>query len=237
MQMMEERYEVENRLLEAIRHGNQPLALQALQNFGGITVPFRTAQDLETTVQYRMVGLNANFRKEAEKAEVHPMYLNELSGEILSLVHKVKTEEDSQRLVVYMINSYCNTIKRYSMQGFSPVVRNVIWYATTHLNEDLSLRTLADLFSINRSYLSSLFRKETGVQLTEYINNLRVEYAATLLANHQISIAEVAAIVGIADVSYFTRVFKRVKFKTPAQFIKEERKKGIHAQTDAANSK
>lgn len=222
MQMMEERIELENRLLEAIHHGNEALALQVLQNFGGITVPYRDEQNIALSIQYRLVGLNASFRKEVEQVDVHPLFVDQLSNRILFRIAEVTTPEESQKMVISMIHSYCDLVKRYSIANYSPVIKNVIRYARTHLNEDLSLRTLAERNRINRTYLSSLFRQETGTTLTEYINRMRVEYAVELLSGSKLSITAVSAELGFTDVSYFIRVFKNVMGQTPAQYVKNQ---------------
>lgn len=223
MQMLEERYEIENGLLDAVRQGNNFLALQAYERFSGITIPNRSGIDVPTSVQYHIVALNALLRKEAERCKVHPLFLDELSEEIISAAPTIKTEETEYRATIHLIDSYCTLIKRFSMSNYSPIVRNVAQYAHSHISEDLSLRTLATKFNVNRSYLSSLFKKETGKQFTEYINGIRIEYAASLITKQQVSISEAAAIVGIFDVPYFTRLFKRIKNKPPAQFVKEYR--------------
>ncbi|MBQ8280286.1 MAG: helix-turn-helix transcriptional regulator [Roseburia sp.] len=220
MKMMEERYELENRLLEAVHHGNEKLALQALQDFGGFTVPLRDQEHISLSVQYRLVGLNALFRKEVEAEDVHPLYIDKLSNEIQFRIQEIQTEKGCQKLVIDMIKAYCDLVKNYSLAGHSPVIRNVIRYARTHLNEDLSLRSLAERFNINRTYLSTLFHQEMGTTLTDYINELRIEYATELLCNNHFSIAAVCTEVGFSDVSYFTRVFKKVMGQTPAQYIK-----------------
>lgn len=224
MKMMEERYELENRLLEAIHQGNERLALEALSKFGGISVPIRDQEHLALSVQYRLVGLNATFRKEVESVDVHPLYIDKLSNQIQFRIQEIQSEAESQKVVVDMIKEYCFLVKNYSLAGHSPVIRNVIRYARTHLNEDLSLRNLAENFSINRTYLSTLFHQEMDTTLTDYINGLRIEYAAELLHNHQFSITEVSVEVGFSDVSYFTRVFKKVMGQTPAQYVKNFKK-------------
>ena len=234
MLMMEERYELENCMLEAVHHGSNTLALQALERFNGISVPLLPESDEATAVQHQLVGLNALLRKEVERAEVHPLYLNDLSDDLMAGIRKVKTEASEYRYGIHMLNSYCNLVRRFSMSGYSAIVRNVIRYAHSHIQEDLSLRTLADRFSVNRSYLSSLFKKETGVPFTEYINCMRIEYAAGLITKQQMSIAEAAAMAGFSEVPYFTRQFKRIKNQTPAQFVKAYRKH-IHGLADSEN--
>lgn len=68
IQMLEDRYALENHLLDAVHHGDAELAMQALQSFRGVTIPGRKGHTKTTTVRFRAVALNALLRKEAERA-------------------------------------------------------------------------------------------------------------------------------------------------------------------------
>lgn len=68
IQMLEDRYALENHLLDAVNHGDAELAMQALQSFRGVTIPGRKGHTKTTTVRFRAVALNALLRKEAERA-------------------------------------------------------------------------------------------------------------------------------------------------------------------------
>ena len=83
IQMLEDRYALENHLLDAVNHGDAELAMQALQSFRGVTIPGRKGHTKTTTVRFRAVALNALLRKEAERAEVHAFYLDTLYNDYL----------------------------------------------------------------------------------------------------------------------------------------------------------
>ena len=68
IQMLEDRYALENHLLDAINHGDAELTMQALQSFRDVTIPGRKGHTKTTTVRFRAVALNALLRKEAERA-------------------------------------------------------------------------------------------------------------------------------------------------------------------------
>ena len=91
-------------------------------------------------------------------------------------------------------------------------------YIDFNYQEDLSLKKIADLFSISPSYLSALFKKETGSTLTEYINNKRIDISVSLLNTTDSSIQNVAAQVGFLDVNYYTRIFKKLKGISPSAY-------------------
>lgn len=221
MKMMEERAELENRLVEAIHHGDQVTALQVLQLFNGITVPFRKHMKELDAAKYQLVSLNAMFRRETRKVSVHPIYADEVGDDILPKIKSMQAVSDAEWIAVQMIERYCAVVQKYSLAQYSLIIQKIIQYTSTHLKADLSLSSLAQEFSVNRSYLSALFKKETGVTLTNYVNNLRIECAVQLFSRGDRNISEVAGNVGISDVAYFTRLFKKIKGKSPSQYIKD----------------
>jgi len=96
-------------------------------------------------------------------------------------------------------------------------------YIEAHLGEDLSLARLADIVAMNPSYLSRLFKKETGANLLHYINDKRIEQAKTWLAEEQYKIFEIAERLGFATAPYFTRFFKKKMKLSPQEYREAHR--------------
>ena len=202
IQMLEDRYALENQLLDAVNHGDAELAMQALQSFRGVTIPGRKGHTKTTTVRFRAVALNALLRKEAERAEVHAFYLDTLYNDYLLAAGEITTEQQEQALVVEMLQQYCDRVARYSTAGYSVVIRNIIHYINLHLKEDLTLSTLTARFNLSRSYLSDRLHREVHSSLTDYVTLTRIQFAANLLRYHHYTITQAAQEVGIQDVLY-----------------------------------
>lgn len=104
------------------------------------------------------------------------------------------------------------------MKGFSLLVQKVVTRIDSDLTADLSLKTQAQLLNVNASYLSTLFKKETGMTLTDYVNKKRMENAVFLLNSTNMQIQNIAQYCGIPDVNYFTKIFKKYIWKTPKEY-------------------
>ncbi len=122
-----------------------------------------------------------------------------------------------------MVKEYCLLVKKHSSNNYSLPVQRVITYIDTDLTADLSLKALSDSLNINPSYLSTLFKKEMGMTLTNYVNKKRIEHAVYLLSSTDMQIQNIAQYCGIPDVNYFTKIFKKVMNKTPSEFKEEIR--------------
>jgi len=93
-------------------------------------------------------------------------------------------------------------------------------YIFNHLYEELSMNKLAVVAGLNGSYLSQLFKKETGIAISDYIQRERIEEAKRLMQAHEITLSSIATRLLFNDQSYFTKVFKKYTGSTPKQFRK-----------------
>lgn len=100
----------------------------------------------------------------------------------------------------------------------SDVVFKAMEYIRQNYDRKLSLEDIAQHVYLSRSYLSSLFREEAGQTLFSYINQVRVEKSKLFLMNPSSSLAEVAALCGFEDQSYFTKVFRKITGLSPKQY-------------------
>lgn len=117
-----------------------------------------------------------------------------------------------------MYRSYCRLVKKHSMKDYSSPVQKAITCIDANLAGDLSLSVLASMQNISAGYLSTIFKKETGKTITEYINDSRMEQAKKLLSTTKLQIQTVAQHCGILDVHYFSKLFKKTTGKTPKQY-------------------
>jgi AraC family transcriptional regulator len=91
-------------------------------------------------------------------------------------------------------------------------------YIEQHIGERISLEDLARQAGISRFHFARQFRQSTGQSPMAYLRRVRVEHSLRMLASRERTIAEVAARLGFADQSHFTRIFARLVGMSPGQF-------------------
>jgi AraC-like DNA-binding protein len=96
----------------------------------------------------------------------------------------------------------------------------IIDFINSNLDCNLSLETLAEKFFINKYYLSGLFKKNTGLNIHEYIIIKRISKAKGLLCEN-LSISEVCQQSGFGDYSHFIRAFKQYVGISPGQYKRQ----------------
>lgn len=91
-------------------------------------------------------------------------------------------------------------------------------YVRKHYREKIYLEEVASALGISSSYLSRLFKKETGQCLQDFVNTERVFRAANLLMYSELPLPEIASYVGFPNQSYFGKIFRQQKNMTPKAF-------------------
>lgn len=116
------------------------------------------------------------------------------------------------------INSYVS--KNYPMDGASSIAHRMVTYINNNFSSIKSIKQIADHFNYNSSYLSTVFKNYTGYTTIEYINKLRVEKAKEIIQHENVSFKEIAGRVGIDNIYYFYRIFKKYTDMTMGQYLK-----------------
>ena len=206
MQMLERRYE-----------GMTHQAEQILSKSSALMLEMRVSDPVRNIKNYSII-VNTLLRKAAEQGGVHPLYIDGVSTDFAKRIECIKSVEEGILMHHEMIDKYCTLVKNHSMKKHPPLVQKVIALVDFDITADLTLSRQAEILNVNASYLSTLFKKEMGMTLTEYVTKKRVEHAAFLLTSTNLQIQLVAQNCGIYDVNYFTKMFKKHTGKTPKEY-------------------
>ena len=214
MDHLEKRYSMENQMLLAVSQGQTHKALLLLDTLSSYDYTKSTAENVRN-LKNQCFMLNTLLRKSAEQSTVHPYHIDSLSNSFIIKIETLNSIGSLRQLGKELVHKYCLLVKNHSMKGYSLLIQKVLMRIDSDLTADLSLRTQAELLKINSSYLSTLFKKEVGSTLTDYVNKKRIEHAIFLLNTNTMQIQTIAQHCGIPDVNYFTKTFKRHMGITP----------------------
>ena len=82
----------------------------------------------------------------------------------------------------------------------------------------ITIEELAETVNLSKHYFMRFFKKYMGMTCIEYINDYRLNIAANLLLTTRMRITEVAVSIGITNLSYFNRIFKKKFNLTPKEY-------------------
>ena len=88
-----------------------------------------------------------------------------------------------------------------------------------HVQEQIDMNTLCDVFYMSRSTLQLLFHKEFGCGPMEYFSRMKIRRAREMMREENCNITEIAARLSYGSVQYFSRQFKKISGMTPTEYI------------------
>jgi AraC-like DNA-binding protein len=109
----------------------------------------------------------------------------------------------------------------YEAQSLAEKLEKVERYITSNIYGKVSLEDVSSYLGMNRTYFCLFFKKHYGKGFADYLNDMRIEKAVSLLSVPDKQIADIARECGFKTAPYFTRAFRRAKGITPAEYRKK----------------
>ncbi len=173
-----------------------------------------------------------NYLEKAAEVKFAAETVYDLCNEVLSkLQTTVNPIEQYSPETLYRSDGYenlCNYVFslirqiRNAHTTYTKSIQKALDYIDEHFAEDISLNSVADHVYLHRDYLSRQFKKEVGINFVDYLMNVRLNRAKTLLESTGMRVSDIAVQVGIPNLSYFSTVFSR-KFGVSPNAVRSHR--------------
>lgn len=147
-----------------------------------------------------------------------PVDISEFESILLRAVKKMKDKhEDKQSIdkIEEIIEENVSSSK----------IRSIIDFIEENYENDINLNGIAGKFDINPSYLSTVFKKHTGKNFSDYIAEIKINKAKQLLLYTDYKVNAICEKLGFTDYRQFVRTFKRIVGKTPLEYKRQESEK------------
>lgn len=140
-----------------------------------------------------------------------------LKDRILKSENKTELVDNAIDYIEYVNRRYI----RSKETSYKRDVNKIIQFIDKNIDKKITLEMVACSINLNESYLSRIFKNETGKNLMYFINEVKMKKAKELLKESDNLVKEVANSVGINDQFYFNRVFRKFYGVSPSKFKKD----------------
>lgn len=126
-----------------------------------------------------------------------------------------------EELREYYIRLFANlaaAIHPYTVYAVDDLIEKIQIYIRRNYQKNLTQELISSIFSINRSYFSTLFKAQTGEKFVDYLNKVRIRKSEELLTGTNYKMYQIARAIGYDNVKYYFRMFKKYNGMTPEQF-------------------
>ena len=210
-------YREERKLLDAVREGRTEDALR-LSRIMDEDAGRLSTRDLSHWRNLAVVAITLVSRAAIEGG-LSPQSAYRISGYYIQKCDVMTSVTTMLGTRDHAIRDLTDRVReKQARKPVSSYTENAKNYISLHYREKLRLEDIAEALGISPSYLSRLFRKDTGVLLQDYIVRVRVDRAANFLKYSDESLAVIAEYVGFPSQSYFGRVFKKEMNMTPKAY-------------------
>ena len=216
---VEQARSIEHMLLQFVKEGNINYKktwdqLVAFDPHGSFHTgnPMREAKDSLLI----FTGLSA---RAAIEGGLPPHTAKSVENQYITLIERAETATDLAELNTRLLDDFTSRVYQCKNNPLlSQAVHECMNYIQENLLQEFGLEDLAKAVGYTEYYLTKKFFKETGIRLTDYIKNARIEHAKIWLLTTSKSIREISDQMNFSSRNYFTRVFRELAGMTPAEF-------------------
>ena len=212
--------EQQEELRRAVKEQNKPLAREVLNQL--LRYVYSPHPDQVALIRSRAVQLvwmltGIEPAGEGERQE------NQLYRQVyIPALKNAATLEDVDITLAEMLHLYVDYSFDFSEIRHSDTIYRVMEYIKSNYSRKVTLEDISSYVHLSPSHLSGLFRKETGQTISAYLSFVRIEKSKHLLSTTDTPIAQIGALCGFEDQSYFTRVFRQQTGLSPKKYRQSE---------------
>ena len=213
-------YSAEIRLFSCVQQGDVDSLMLQIKNLDSLVVMGRMSDDELMQHKYMAVIAITLATRYAIQGGLNETKAYEFSDRVIRTIDSL---EDKNAILmclgIEILKLTGDVGKNRKQPEFSPHVRNCIRYINENLGEKISVAAAARCCGISADYLSQIFKREIGENLSSYILRQKLEKAKELLLKNK-SQKEICDELGFSSQAYFITLFKRYYNMTPSYFVK-----------------
>lgn len=159
------------------------------------------------------------------KAEIYRQFpwLKKIGELALADSRSHKENIDEVRMVyLERMRKLLEVIRKYELHHSEGIIKKTCEYVVMHVEEEITLESIAAEVHVTKSYLGKLFKQRIGYNFTDYVTKVKMEHAKSLLRTGEYKNYEVSEKLGYSSIDYFGRLFKQYSGMTPLEFRKQD---------------
>jgi AraC-like DNA-binding protein/ligand-binding sensor protein len=212
-------YPLEKELMHKVKSGDAEKAQELMQTLLN-EVLLIEAGNLDL-VKTTMLEVCAVLSRAAVEGGASLQQIFEKDFNYINSINGAESVQDLRMRTAELVLHFSQNVFDNLYLGNSKLIGQAVKYVNANYMTKLSLKSLAISLHINPSYLSMHFKREMGINFTDYLNDVRIKRSKDLLITTNLSLLDISLQTGFEEQSYFTKVFKKLAGITPNQYRKK----------------
>ena len=211
-------YQVEQQMLDLVRRGDSKGLEQWMKSIPAVRSGTFTSDMLRQTKNTFIISTTLVCRS-AIRGGMNVDDAFSLSDSYIQKCERLHHVVQIQNLQFHMVKHYTELVEALRYQrNQSELMASVASYVRHHLSDAIKTEDVADALFVSRSHLSTKFKQESGMNLTDYVHYIKISEAKYLLRYTDKSLLLIITYLGYSSQSHFCRVFKKVTGTAPLEY-------------------
>lgn len=210
-------YQFELRFLDYVKRGKKDKIDWVFSKINK-TYTVHLAQDSLESAKLKFASIVTLLTRTAIDCKVPLDSAFSLSDSLIQGLHRILNAQECVRYMQYAAYEFSDLIQSSTTKQCSTLIGQCLSYIDTHLYDKITLQELSDLTGKSSVYISSRFKKEMELSLSDYILGKKIEEAKQLLLFTDHSFQEISTLLNFTSQSHFTQRFKQITGQTPKAF-------------------
>ena len=182
---------------------------------------YSTPDFSQTHISIFSVDYVSDFYKKTEnKSALTPIFRIDNAKEITYNLQNAANIFELKSELYKIISIFYESTEFEVVENQNVFVHEVIQYIENHLQDDVTLHSLADELGYTYNYTSTMFNQSFKINFSTFLNNCRISQSVSLLTTPDYTISEIAAMCGYNSLRAFNRNFLKIKGTTPTEYRK-----------------
>jgi two-component system, response regulator YesN len=210
-------YYLEKRLLNEMKRELRDSAHETLRSVNKLERA-RLADTPIRSIKNSLIASATLFTRAAIEANVTPEDAFSLCDFCILEIERITNIRLLQDYEYQMLDDYINLIHENKIQSYNKMTIRIIEFIHENITETIALEDLVRIVNMSKEYICSMFKKNVGLGIIEYINYNKIEESKYFLKYSSMSISDIAFLFNFGSPGYFSSVFKKQTGLTPRQF-------------------
>ncbi len=208
--------EIERKLMRLTAEGRKQEAGVLLDELIGILL-CTTGADLEI-IKSRILELVVLLSRSALEGGADAEQIFGINCNYIIKIREMETIDELARWTKRITDRFTDLVFNLRKVRHTQKILQATAYLKKHFHENVSCSEVAASVHLSTSYVSTMFKFEMGMTMTEYLTKLRIDESKHLLLNTSESLGTISLACGFEDQSYFSKVFKRCTGILPSRY-------------------
>ena len=211
-------YMTEKQLMSLIRRGDAD-TLKKVMMSTQYRQDFNIANDSVRNIRNILIVSTTLASRAAIEGGLEAAKAFDLSDMYIRTVETLKDPGEIYALMARMVMDFAGRVGSCVLpDGVSPVIASCLRFIRRNISQPVSLKNIAAHAKMSSGYLSTVFKKEVGLSLSDYITVQRIEEAKHLLDATDRTLSDISNYLCFSSQSYFQNVFKKITGMTPMEY-------------------